>query len=549
MEGFNHFASWGEPWHSKTRVIVFDRIFRRVAASLTCVTLISFSALSLAIAQEPSPAGTDPGASSATEAVPSGSASLPEAPSSLRSSQATTLQRPAGSGITYTAPASSPGPGGLTIEKPTGTPLPLTLDDAISLALARNVRLRYDRGTQNIVRGYQYQVANALLPNLDVSASTSAQEINLAAMGFKPQSLGPLLGQLGGVTIPTIVKVNVTQAQVSTSQRIFDLPALELLFAAKREFQAVDLNVLNDRGDVIQATAQAYLKILADQANLANATAQVDSARTLFSQAAAKRDAGVGTNLDALRAQVTLQQREQDRIAADTQLDKDGIQLNRIMGLPAGQQLDLTDNAPFAAFDDLDLDQAKAIAYGSRKDLLGLQASMDVTGRELRAVKYQRLPTVAFNGFYGVLGETTGLYHGVFRAVGSVNFPIFREAAQRGEEQQVSSQLTALRQREADLRVTIEAQLRAAMLDVQTSRKLAEVAQSNVELARQELADERDRFTAGVDDNLPLVNAQGAVAGSEAQLVQSLYQYNVSKLALARATGVIESRYRTYLGK
>jgi hypothetical protein len=31
--------------------------------------------------------------------------------------------------------------------------------------------------------------------------------------------------------------------------------------------------------------------------------------------------------------------------------------------------------------------------------------------------------------------------------------------------------------------------------------------------------------------------------------VESLYAYNVSKLALARAAGVLETQYREYLGR
>jgi outer membrane protein TolC len=53
----------------------------------------------------------------------------------------------------------------------------------------------------------------------------------------------------------------------------------------------------------------------------------------------------------------------------------------------------------------------------------------------------------------------------------------------------------------------------------------------------------------GVDDNLPLVTAQATLAGAENNLVESLYQYNVSKLALARASGVLELQYRDYLGR
>lgn len=501
----------------------------------------------------PAPAGKGNSAPSQAGTVGSGglSGGLPDAPSTVRTPPGGSLQRAAGSGVAYTAPSSAAGPGGLAIEKATDLPLPLTLDDAVSLALARNVRLRYDKGQQDIVKGYQLQVTNALLPDLTLTASSSAQEINLAAMGFNPQAIGPVLQQLGltGGTFPTIVKINVTQAQVSTSQRLFDLPAFELYKGAKSEFRLVGLDILNDRGQVVLAAGQAYLKVLADQASLVNAVGQEATARTTYDQAVARREAGTGTNLDAVRAQVTLQQRQQDHISAETQLDKDGIQLNRIMGLPAGQPLDLTDTAPFATLADMDLEHARATAFVSRKDLLALEASIEVADREVRAIKYQRLPTLAFNGSYGVIGETTGLYHGVFNATGKVSFPIFREAGQRGEEEQAGSQLIAYRQREADLRVTIDSQIRSAMLDVESSRKLVEVGQSNVELANQELADERDRFQAGVDDNLPLVDAQASVTGAQAQLVHSLYQYNISKLMLASVTGVTESRYREYLGK
>jgi outer membrane protein TolC len=477
---------------------------------------------------------------------------LPSAPSAvLLSQQDEALGRPAGSGFTFKAPGTSRGPGGVAIEQASDTPLRLSIDDAISLGLERNLRVIYDRAKQKTVRGEQLGVINALLPSLRASGSTSTEEINLAALGFNPQASSSIFSQLGvdASSFPTIVKVNVTQAQISASQDLFDLPAYELYRGAQRETEVVDLDALTTRGDVVLSVGSAYLQVLADQTNLTNAQAQERAAFTLFDQASQRRKAGVGTSLDELRGQVEYQQRQQATIAADNQLAKDKIQLNRIMGLPAGQKLELTDTAPFTELADMDLPRAKETAYRHRKDLLSLQAQILVADREIRAVRYQRLPTVAFNGFYGVLGETTGLYHGVFTAEGSLKFPIFREAGQRGEEDQVNAQLLALHQRESDLRVTIDAQIRASMLDVQSANQLVKVAQSNVGLAQEVLSDARERFHAGVDDNLAVVDAQASVTSAELQLVQALYQYNVAKLNLARNTGVIETRYRTYLGK
>src|ERR1019366_4466586 len=84
---------------------------------------------------------------------------------------------------------------------------------------------------------------------------------------------------------------------------------------------------------------------------------------------------------------------------------------------------------------------------------------------------------------------------------------------------------------------------------VSATTKLVQVARSNVELTTRALSDETDRVNAGVDDNLPLVTAQATLASAESNLVESLYQYNLSKLALARAAGVLETQYRAYLGR
>jgi outer membrane protein TolC len=478
--------------------------------------------------------------------------SLPTAPSALIAAQNESLARPTGSGFVFTPTSSFPGLGGPAVDRASDAALPLSLDDAISIGLARNVRLKYDRANERAVKGDTLGVLNALIPNLTLNAQSSAQEMNLAALGFKPSLISSFAssGLLpAGYTFSEIVKVNTTQASLNASQVLFSLPDYEIYRGTTNETQVVKLQTLNDHGDLVLAVGMTYLQVLADQASVANTEAQERSAKTLFDQAAQKLQAGVGTNLDALRGHVEYQQREQDVVAAQAQLQKDRIHLTRILGLPAGQKLELTDSAPLAQLDEMDLDAAKITAFKHRKDYLSLLEQIALTQRELKAVKYQRLPTLAFNGDYGIIGLTTGPYHGDFAAEGSLNVPIFREAAQRGEQDVVGAQLTALHQREADLRATIDEQIRASMLDVNAANELVKVAQSNVELAQQELSDERDRFTSGVDDNLPLVDAEASVASAQAQLVNTLYQYNVAKLLLARNTGVVETRYRSYLGQ
>jgi outer membrane protein TolC len=438
-------------------------------------------------------------------------------------------------------------PGGVVVEQATPGALPLSLDDAIERGMKRNLQMELSRQNERYVHGQVLTVKNNLLPSMTAKAQTGTQEINLAAMGFKPGSLEAFGFPPG--TIKEIVKVSTTSAQLNLNQQLFNVPAYYLYRAAQKADTAASLTTLNTRGTVALQVGSQYLLTLADAAQIENAQALVKSDEVALQQATASHDAGVGTNLDMLRARVQLQTQQQVLINAENTFAKDKIQLNRLIGLPAEQELKLTDTAPYAEFAELPLEQAKALAFERRKDLLSLQAQLEVADRTRKAVKSERLPALAFDGYYGVLGETQGLYHGVFSAAGKMTFPIFQEGQLRGELQVAEAQKRALQQQIDSLKVTIEQQIRASMLDVQSSAELVKVAQSNVGLATEQLQQASDRFAAGVDDNLAVVQAAATLADAQSRLVSTLYQYNQSKLMLARNTGVVETQYKVYLGR
>ncbi len=435
--------------------------------------------------------------------------------------------------------------GGVVVERASAGAMPLTIDQAITLGLLHNLQVELGRQNELRVKGEVLTVENALLPSLTAQGSQAAKEINLAALGFKPQ----LLTAFGIKNFNPIVKVDVTTAQINLSQQLFNVPAYYLYLSAQKAVGAAAFATLNTRGGIVLETGTYYLRALADASQIANAQALLKADAVVLQQAVDSHDAGVGSNLDVLRARVQLQQQQQVLISAENTFAKDKIALNRVIGLPAEQELNLTDPVPYEEMTALSLPETRELAYTRRKDYLQLLAELEVAERSQKAVKYEYAPTVSLGGFYGVIGETFGSYHGDFVAQGEVSIPIFHEAEFRGEREVAASQTVALRQQIASLRETIDEQLRDAMLDVQSDHDLVKVARSNVALSRQALDDATERFKAGVDDNLPVVQAQATLAGAETRLVQTLYQYNTAKLQLARNTGVVETRYRDYLGR
>jgi len=73
------------------------------------------------------------------------------------------------------------------------------------------------------------------------------------------------------------------------------------------------------------------------------------------------------------------------------------------------------------------------------------------------------------------------------------------------------------------------------------------VAQSNIELANDTLTQAQNRLTAGVANNLEVVQAQESVAAANQSYIASLYAFNVAKIALAQTLGVAEQSAVTYL--
>jgi outer membrane protein TolC len=446
--------------------------------------------------------------------------------------------------------AQNPYYGSVTIVKPTDGVKPLTLDEAIGMGIERNLALIEAREQEQSVKAQSLESLQTLLPTVTAQADSGAHQINLAALGFSSSLLGkaaPLFPDLNLSSFSTVVKVNVTDAMVNYSQTLFSLTNIDRYRAEKQAVVAAYFNKQSSRGLVVLTVGNAYLQALALGAQVDNAQALLQADQVLLNQAVAEHQAGTAANLDELRARVQFQTQQQAVISAEVNFKKAKIALNREIGLPAEQEIKLTDAAPYADLAVMNIDQAKEIAYRSRQDYQSLQAQVRAAQLQRKAARWERLPTLDFQGNYGVTGVTGGLYHGTFVAAGSLNLPLFQEAKFRGDSGVAAANLTNLMQQLAGLKEQINQQLRDSILDVQTATELVRVAQSNVELARKELEQTTDRFQAGVDDNLPVVQAQATLADAETTLINTTSQHNQAKLGLARNLGIVDTQYATYL--
>ncbi|MDR3774334.1 MAG: TolC family protein [Terracidiphilus sp.] len=448
--------------------------------------------------------------------------------------------------------AANPFFGSVTLHGASDETLKLSLDEAIGLGLKNNLGLKEAENGEKLLQGEKNIALQEFLPTIVLSGSTGVYQHNLAALGFGPSVIDQFAKLFGG-TMPAgfkfITRDDLTQGQILFSETLFSGPVIAAFKGAGAAERAAHFAKMSARGEVVQQVASAYLHSIAASSEVDNAKALEAEDQVLLSQAHAAHEAGVAANLDELRARVQLQAQQQARILAENALEKDLILLKREIGVAPGQKIALTDPAPYSELAAETPEEVRAVAYKSRQDYQNLQNQAVEYKAIHTAYRAQRLPTLSFAGYYGTDTVTGVGTHGVFVAQGTLSVPLFREAKLRGDVEATQAQMDAMNNHLADLRGRIDQQVRAALLDVDAASQLVKVARSNADLATRALSDETDRVKAGVDDNLPLVTAQATLATAQSNLVESLYQYNVSKLALARAAGVLETQYREYLGR
>lgn len=390
-------------------------------------------------------------------------------------------------------------------------------------------------------RGQKWSELSHLLPNLEAGVSENAAQVNLASLGFR-FTTPPFTG------IPTVVgPFGFFDSRFYLTQNIFNLKDINRARGAASNERAARYSYKDARDLVVLAVGNAYLQALAGGARVDTAEAQVQTAQALYDKSLNQQNAGVSPAIDTLRSRVELQSRQQQLIVARNDYAKLKLALARAIGLPAGQEFSLADKAPYEPLAALSLEQSLQRAYASRSDYQAALQQVRAAQLFRNAATAEYYPTIDLAANYGDSGVTLGNSHGVFAVAGTLHIPIFQGGKVRADVLQAEAQLKQSEQQLENLRGQIDYDVRTALLDLNAAADQVEVARSTVDLADQTLTQARDRFTAGVTDNLEVIQAQEAVASANESYISSLYAHNLAKVELARAIGYAEEGVKEYL--
>ena len=411
--------------------------------------------------------------------------------------------------------------------------LRLTLDQTVALALKQNPTaqiavLAYAQSLQdkNIARA-------DLLPQAQLGVSDAVRRQNIeTGIGVRipgfPIHSGPF---------------QIFEAGPTVGAPIFDLTLWRRYQAARDTADASRATSLSTREQVILLVVSQYIGSLRAIANVQASQSRVDLAQALYDQAADLQKEGVGTGIDTLRANVELQNEKQRLIEAEADRETSLYALSKLLNLDPRQAIELADSLGFFDTPQPDMEASIEQALADRQEWKSLESQMKAAQAEKRASWDSRLPSLRFDGNWAYQGISSATGIPTYNYQASVNMPLFTGGRIHAEVVRADLEIKKIEQQQADLRNQIALDVKTALINLNSARNEVQVANLGIQLSNEEVLQARDRFRAGVANNIEVIQAQDSLARANDNQIAALYRFNQARADLARSIGQMEKIY------
>ena len=188
------------------------------------------------------------------------------------------------------------------------------------------------------------------------------------------------------------------------------------------------------------------------------------------------------------------------------------------------------------------LEHGLAFALTHRQDYQSLKSKMESQRKRLDVAHSRKLPEVSFRASYGNRWDSDNFNKdnevgsaGIFAQIplsdgGSI------EAGIRRERSQLRAQQEGLRKLELQIQVEVE----TGVLNIESTRARVGVTEKAVEMAKESLRIEREKYDLGKGAIVDVLDAQSALLGSQMNYYRALADYNTAIAQFHMAIGEIQ---------
>jgi outer membrane protein len=406
----------------------------------------------------------------------------------------------------------------------------LSIEDCLKIALVNNKGLQSIVEEKEVARGKELASYSAILPSVELTGDyLRKDEVASFDVEGRTVSFGDLDNYSAGLRV---------------TQPVFAGGAIEArINAGKLTSLLTDQMVREATQDVIYKAQHGYYDVLLAQHLLRISADAVRSAQAHLDDVKQKRQGGVASDFDVLRAEVELSNFKADLIKVKNSINISKTQLLKVMGISQDSVIILSDELIYMPM-KMTMEQAVETAFFNRPDLFERQFDIKLQKELLRITRSRYWP--AISGFY----ENTWSKPDPHRSMeiewghawqGGVmaTLPLFDGLSREGE---IIRQKARLKQSQIDLIDTEETtlfELTGALLSIEDAEEFVESQRMNLVRAEEGLRLAEVGYKEGTNTQVEMIDAQSALTEARALYYQSVYSHVIAKLNLQKAMGVL----------
>jgi len=230
-------------------------------------------------------------------------------------------------------------------------------------------------------------------------------------------------------------------------------------------------------------------------------------------------------------------------IEAETSRETSLYGLSRLLNLDPRQTIELGDSLSFFDTPQPEMEASLELALTERQEWKTLESQLKAAGYEKKEAQASRLPSLRFDGNFTYIGTSSNTTLPTYDYAATVNLPLFTGGRIHAEVVRADLEIRKLEQQQDDLRNQIALDVKTALINLNSARNEVQVANLGVQLSKEEVDQARDRFKAGVANNIEVIQAQDALSRANDNQIAALYRFNQARADLARSIGQMEKVY------
>nr|MBC8349013.1 TolC family protein [Verrucomicrobiota bacterium] len=254
-------------------------------------------------------------------------------------------------------------------------------------------------------------------------------------------------------------------------------------------------------------------------------------------------NAGVGEKYDVTQARVALANAHPTLIRAQNDRRRSIDRLQELIGLPYPPE----SNAKNVQLDALPefkpmnmlLNNAMTTAIKNRPEREKIQHDLETAERRLHVETAGQTPEVNLFADYGaesdMFGSGTSLEG--WSAGVRLSWDLFDGGSRRGKMQQARSVLKQLQHEDAELKLTIEGEVRKAYYDQQEAAAILATSADIIEQAREALQLAQDRYKAGKGTQLEVLESRLQLTRAQLEASTARHDMALAAVQMKRAIG------------